>query len=297
MKIWQWFFLILFIGITFDAYAKPVLEKKNGAIWVKSATTHEIERLFEQYNFLGFSEVRMKFPRIYVSKLPTDWQEIPQTDNKHRLFIKMLLPLVLKVNETLRRERAEVEKIDAKFRQDQPLSNAEMKLIEEKAEKYDVFTRLSGRERTSVLLRRLLIKIGDMPPSIMIATAAIYTDWGMSRLAVQANSLYQEEVWYQKNGLKPKDDENADYRYKVFANLEECIEMRALKLNSHINYDYFREARRLSREIKRPPYGQQLAAKMMHDSNLKNIAGMIDYTFTYYKLIKTDYFPELEDVQ
>ena len=290
----------LFCALCFSvcaAKAEPILEKKDGVLWVKSATTKEVERLFEQYNFRDFSEVRMKFPRIYLKKLPTDWQEVPQTDNKHRSFIRMLLPLVLKVNETLLQERAEIEKINEKFRADEKLSDQEIKIIEEKAKKYDVFTRLEGRTRTSVLLNKLLVKIDDVPPSIMIATAAIYTDWGMSRLALQANSLYQEEVWYENQGLKPKDDENADYRYKVFTDLEECIASRALKLNSHINYDYFREARRQSRQRKRPPFGQQLAAKMMQDNNLKNIAGMIDYTFTYYGLVKTDYFPQLEDVQ
>ncbi|MBP5352241.1 MAG: glucosaminidase domain-containing protein [Alphaproteobacteria bacterium] len=291
---WIFFGAMLF---SISAYAEPVLEKRNGAIWVKSATTHEVERLFEEHGFRNFSEVRMKFPRIYLTKLPTDWQEIPQTDNKNRIFIRILLPLVLKVNEALRQERAEIEKINEKFEKDGKISVADRKLLEEKAKKYDVFTRMDGDTRISILLTKLLLKIGDVPPSIMIVTAAIYTDWGMSRLAVEANSLYREEIWYQKEGLKPLDDENAEYRYKIFANLEDCIASRALQLNSHINYDYFREARQMSRAINRPPFGQQLAAKMMQDSNLHNIAGMIDYTFTYYRLIKTDYFPELEDVK
>lgn len=286
--------LVFFAGL---ANAAPVLEKRNGALWVKSTTTRELEKLFEQYNFYDYSDINMKFPRIYVKKLPTDWQKIPQTDNKHRMFVRMLLPLVLKLNEDILKERAQIEKINEKFRNDGKLSAEEIKFVEEKAKKYDVFTPFDGRERTSVQLNRLLLKVDEVPPSIMISTAAIYTDWGMSRLAVEANSLYQEEVWYENQGLRPNDDKNAEYRYKIFSDLEECMISRALKLNSHINYEYFREARMQSRKHNHPPMGQQLVAEMMQDNNLKNIAGMIDYTFTYYDLFKTDYFPKLEDVK
>lgn len=288
---------LLLWGAISVAEAAPIVEKRDGALWVKSATTQEIEHLFEQHEFYEFSEIEMKFPRIYLTKLPTDWQNIPQTDNKHRLFIRMLIPLVLKVNETIKQERSVIEKINANFRQSGTLTAEELKTVEEKAKKYDVFTRLEGNSRISILLKRLLVKIDEVPPSIMIATAAIYTDWGMSRLAQQANSLYMEEVWYENQGLRPKDDVDADYRYKIYASLEESIADKALKLNTHINYDYFRESRRQSRQRKQPPFGQQLVVKMMQDSNLRNIAGMIDYTFTYYGLIKTDYFPQLEDVK
>jgi hypothetical protein len=79
--------------------------------------------------------------------------------------------------------------------------------------------------------------------------------------------------------------------------LEDCIRERALRINSHVNYDYLRHSRKFSRRINRPPYGEQLAVKMLSDSNLPNIAGLIDYTFTFYKLNRTDFFPKLRDVK
>jgi Bax protein len=277
--------------------AKMIMEKRNGAIWVKSATTGEVEELFIKNNYNDFSQMNGKFPRIYVLRLPSDWQKVDDSDDKHRTFIRILLPLVLKVNETITVERAEVEKINERLSVENQISESDIKLLEEKAEKYDVFTRLQGDVRVRYLIKNLLKKIDVVPPSLLISTAGIYTDWGMSRLAVQANSLYLDEVWYEKHGLKPVDDENAEYRYKMYATLEDCIAERALKLNSHINYDYFREARQMSRAMKRPPYGPQLAATMLNDSNLHNVAGLIDFTFSFYKLANTDYFPTLEDVK
>jgi len=279
------------------AQAKMIMEKKDGAITVESTTSGEIETLFNQYKYEDYTQTRSKFPRIYLNRLPTDWKDIETNDAKRRTFIRILIPLVLKVNEDILQERAEIEKIQQKFQSGEKLNEKELDLLEKKAEKYNIFTRIKGDDRTQILLRRLLKNVDAVPTSIMVSTAAIFTDWGTSRLANDANSLYLEEIWYEDKGLKPLNDEKADYRYRIFSSLEECIAARALKLNSHVNFNYLREIREMSRRQKRPPYGPQLVTQMLKDSNFKNVSGLVDYTFTYYQLTKTDYFPELEDIK
>lgn len=285
------------IGIVGSAEAYLRSAKHNGAIVVKEATTAEIENLFLQNDYQEYSVKRGKFPRIYMEHLPTDWKDIVENDAKHRTFIRILLPLVLKINEEIAHERKIVEELKDKYIKERKLSMTELSYLEETARKYDVFTNLKGELRTQSLLRQLLTKVDAVPPSIMIATAAIYTDWGNSRLAMTANSLYLNEVWYKDEGIVPLDDPDGGYRYKAYDKLEDCIRERALALNSHINYDYVRESRRLSRQKNTPPYGEQLAAQMLSDSNLPNISGLIDYTFTFYKLNKTDFFPQLRDAK
>ncbi|MBQ8481850.1 MAG: glucosaminidase domain-containing protein [Alphaproteobacteria bacterium] len=289
--------LLLCICFAGSASAEPVMEKRDGAIYVESATTAEVEKLFRTYHFNEYREAYGKYPRIYLKKMPEDWKEVPENKAKHRTFIRILLPLVLKVNEAISAERALIENINNKYINNVPLNENDLKVLEEKAVKYDVFTRMKGDTRTALLLEGLLTNIDVLPPSIMIASAAAYTDWGTSRLAMQANSLYLEEVWYTDEGLKPLNDENADYRYKIFSSLEESIAAHALKINSHINYDYFRVGRKLGRDINRPPYGEQLTVHFLHDNNMRNILGLIDYTLVHYGLAKTDYFPQLVDVE
>lgn len=289
--------LLLCLFFSYNSKAELITEISDKALWVKSATTEEIQKVFKMYNYDDYNATRIKVPKIFMNKLPSDWKDIKPSDEKNKTFIRILIPLILKVNERILEERADIEKINIKFRKREKLSDNELNLLEEKAKKYDVFTRFEGDERTSTLLKKLLYKIDYLPPSIMIASAAIYTDWGMSRLALDANSLYQEEVWYQDIGLIPKDDPNANYRYKVFDSLEESIYAHALKINSHINYRYMREHRKIARQMNRPFYGKIVVSAMLNDSNLKNIAGIIDYTFSFYKLQKTDYFPTFEDIR
>ena len=248
MKLLQLTFLFIF-SIIFPLKAEMVSEKKNGALYIQSITTKELNSLYNKQKFFDFSQPRGVYPRIYLNHLPEDWLDVPENQAKQKTFIKILLPLVLKVNEDIQKERAEIEKINDKFKIGEKLSTEEQNFLEEKAEKYDVFTRMKGDERTSILLHRLLINVDSVPPSIMISTAAIYTDWGVSRLAQEGNALYRDEIWYQKDkGMKPVDDPQAEYTYQTFSSLEECIRQRALKLNSHVNYDYFREIRKSFQE-------------------------------------------------
>ncbi len=290
-------FFLFACCLTVAAEAKPIAEKKDGALYVKSATTAETEELFTQYGFNQFSKINSKFPRIYFSHLPSDWKDVPESDEKNVIFIKILIPLILKVNESVLTEREEVEKMLNKMENQQELTKQEQISLDNLAQKYDAFTRLKNEEKYKVLLKQLQQKVDVVPPSILVATAGIYSNWGTSLLALQANSLYLREVWYEENGLKPLDDENADYRYKTYNSLEECIGDQILKINSSINYNYFRDSRQKARQINRPLYGPQVAATLMLDSNQKNIAGMIDYTFSYYNLQKADYKPQLEDIK
>ncbi len=282
-----------FVCFTLSAQAKLVSENIAGALIVKSATTKEAVDLFKKHNFEDYSQINSTFPRIYFLRLPSDWKNIPESEDKNKIFIRIMLPLVLKVNEDILAERTKI----LQLKQIKEWSEADEQYFEQMINKYDVFTRLKGQSRRNVLLKQLLEKVDVIPPSIMIATAGIYSNWGTSRLALTANSLYLQEVWYEQHGLKPLNDEYAQYRYKVYGSLEEGIAERALKINSHINYDYFRIARTFSREMDRPLLGQQVAADLIFDSPQKNIAGMIDYTFSFYKLRNTDYKPKLENVK
>ena len=289
--------LVFFICLIGKTYAEPIMKKQNGAVYVENITTAEVEKLFRQNLYSEYNIPYGKYPRIYLNKMPTDWKDIPENKAKHRTFIRILLPLVLKVNEEISVERTLIENINDKFHNNIDLSDKDLQILEDKAAKYDVFTRMKGKERTAILLKQLLDKIDILPPSIMIASAAIYTDWGTSRLALTANSLYLDEIWYQNEGLKPLDDDGADYRYKVYNSLEESIEAHALELNSSVNYDYLRAARAMNRKIDRPPFGEQMTVHLLFDNNMQNILGLIDYTMMHYNLNKTDYYPQLKDAK
>ena len=182
--------LIIFLTVCFfSAFADAhlIAEKKDGALYVKSATYQETSELFKQYKFDDFSDINKVFPRIYFLYLPSDWTEIPESDDKHRVFIKILLPLVLHENENVLAERQMLENIAVKIKAEQSLTPSDISALEKLAEKYDVFTRLKDEARLKILVKLLQPKVDAVPPSLLIASAGIYSNWGTSRLALQAN--------------------------------------------------------------------------------------------------------------
>ena len=58
-----------------------------------------------------------------------------------------------------------------------------------------------------------------------------------------------------------------------------------------------RLTRQQSRQMDMPPYSPQLTAQMLNDSNLHNVAGLIDYTYSFYGLGRTDYKPRLRSIK
>ena len=288
-------FLLCWIFAATAAFAEMITEEDDGALIIKKSSADEAKLFFRQHPY-DYTKAGAKVPRVYFQHLPYDWKDTPENAARNRTFIRILLPLVLKINEEITAERRELMRIYTKIRETGSLLDKEYAAVNATAEKYDAFTTIKEQpSRARVLLKQLLEKVDIIPTSVMISTAIIYSDWGTSRLATEENSLYREEVWYTNQGVKPKDDPNSDYRYKVFSNLEDSIRARALHINSSIDYDYFRHTRFYQRRMNQAPNGVNVAAQMMHDSNLKNIGGMIDYTLSYYKLAYTDQYPQLVD--
>jgi Bax protein len=291
------FFALVFITCFFlsDAcFAKAVIKAKQGALMVENATYAETEELFEKYGYTEFGTPRLQIPRIYLKTLPVDWEKIEKSDDKNKMFIKILLPLVMKINEEIAVERSAILSL---LKKEQPLNEKEKNFIEEKALKYDVFTPNKSEKRYKLLLNGLKERVDELPAGFLIAYAGVFSDWGNSRLATVANSLFREEVWYSDEGIEPETAGRADFKYAKFDSLEDGLRSFMHKLNTNITYQFIWTAREASNKIGRKVLGEQIIAVMTYEGKLKNITGMLDFNLSYYKLNKTDMLPVLRDVE
>ena len=292
-KIFAFVFVACFL--LFDAcFAKAVIKAKQGALVVDNATYAETKELFEKYDYTEFGRPRMQVPRIYLKTLPVDWEKIEKSDDKNKMFIRILLPLILKINEEISVERSAILSL---LKKEQPLNDKEKNFVEEKALKYDVFTPNKSEKRYKLLLNGLKERVDELPAGFLIAYAGVFSDWGNSRLSTVANSLFREEVWYSDEGIEPENVDGADFKYAKFDSLEDGLRSFMHKLNTNITYQFIWTARKASNEIGRKVLGEQLIAVMTHEGKLKNITGMLDFNISYYKLNKTDMLPVLRDVE
>lgn len=232
---------------------------------------------------------KLKYPPIFLKKFPSDYTAIGDETERNALFIKILTPLALRLNQEISAERQVISDISNKFQTTGKLSDKDIKQLEKTAEKYDIFTRLKGDERYSYFINELLNRVDRIPPSILITAAAIETNWGTSRIVKDGNSLYKTLVWHTKDGLKPQGEtEDDSYRIKIYPDIYASMKDFALKINSHNSFEIMRNMRR-ERSYRSPIVsGIFLAPYAYGTSALKNYAGIFDYTLAYYELLEID---------
>jgi Bax protein len=282
-------FCLLTLATALPAVAKIKTEEFHGNIYVKDASVEELETLFTAHKYQRFV-VRKdnSYPAIFTKSLPEGFDKIPSATERNNLFIRILAPIALKINEEIATERNLLLRLEKKFLKDGNLNEKDLNKIEELALKYDFFTRLKGKDRLETQLYNLKRRINFVPPSILIAVAAIESNWGTSRPALVANALYKEKVWNTTEGLLPLENQDDGYRFKIFKSLTEAMRSYALTFNSSLNYQNVWSARESLLERHGVIYGEDIAYSLSLASNLPNYAGITDYTTAFYDLYSID---------
>lgn len=253
---------------------------------IKKISAAEASALFDFYGFPNYLPLPdYEIPPIFLNTLPTGFNAITDEKERNSLFIRILAPLAFKLNQEILTERNIIEKINEHFTNGMELSEEELKTVEEKAEKYDIFSRLKDKERYAYLISELLNRIGEIPPSFLIAVAAVETNWGTSRIVREGNALYKELVWHTDEGLKPiGENEDDTYRIKTFSSLYAAMQHYALKLNSKNTFAHMRYMRRQLQYFNQPLKGTTYVYTLIWNSPLKNYAGLLEYTIAFYEL-------------
>ena len=281
--------LLCFFIFSLCLFSKQLLASKSEELFVKKINVAETQKLFKFFDYEGEKGYLMipgyNYPPIFFEQLPADFNEIKNEQEQRALFIKILAPLALKLNQEILAERRQIENIYNEFQKKGNLTISQTKIIEEKASKYDIFTHLKEKQRHKLLFKELLQKVNIIPPSIMITAAALETDWGNSQIVAKGNSLYKALVWHTDKGLKPSDETDDDsYRIKIYPNLYSSMSDFALKLNSDLSFKTMRYLRQEVLSRGSILQGTMLAHTLIWNSPLKNYAGIFEYTLAYYEL-------------
>lgn len=267
----------------------PAVASAAGELWLQDIPLSKLQDVYHRCGYEGKRGYLMlpsyKYPPVYLKNFPADYNSLTDETERNALFIKILAPLALKLNQDLLEERAVISAIAERFRQNPNLSAADIEILEAKAAKYDIFSRLKEDERWRYLISELLNRVDRIPPSIMITAAALETNWGTSRIVKEGNSLYKTLVWHTDKGLKPIGETTDDsYRIKIYPDIYASMHDFALKVNSHPSFTALRNFRREQRERTANISGLILAPYTYGSSVLKNYAGIFDYTMAYYEL-------------
>jgi len=210
--------------------------KPQGVIVVSTSA----DDLFKNFRKIGYrlEDVRKgdgAVPRVFVKTMPRDIGEFSSVATRKAVFIKTMLPLVLRTNEELRAIRAKVLTLTAREAKGQTLASFERAWL---AAHYDRFG-VSQRN-----LAGLLLRVDVIPPSLALAQGAEESGWGSSRFALEGRAIFGQRTHSKASGLIPVNRAaGADFKIKSFGHLLEGVRSYAQNLNTHPAYAGFRALR------------------------------------------------------
>ncbi len=231
-----------------EDFAPQDIAKPRGVILVAGSA----DGLFMDFRSIGYrlEDVRNgvnPVPRLYVKAIPEDIRAIQSVETRKQVFIKTMLPLILRVNEELRANRARIQELTGRMGEGGVLNEADRMWLEAQYERYGV---RSGEVET------LLKRVDVIPPSLALAQAAEESGWGTSRFALEGRALFGQRTFVDGSGLVPAAyGDDASFRVKSFDALLDGVRSYARNLNTHNAYAEFRRMRAEMRVTARTPVG------------------------------------------
>ena len=217
-----------------------ILEENNSEINLVRYTTSEISALFKEvrYDLKEVRDTKLVKP-IDIGLLPNEIKNIDNTKKRKEMFIKIVLPLIVKENNKIRIDRKRLFTILSKNSN----TDIEKKWLEKKYKQYGV------RQND---LSTLKVRMDEIPVSLAIAQAAKETGWGTSRFALKGNALFGQWTW-SGDGLKPKNAEKGEeHKVMKFHSLLLSVRAYLRNLNTHSSYKNLRKVRTKFRNRNKP---------------------------------------------
>ena len=190
-----------------------------------------IEELFKETNY-NLEDVRINklVKPVSLKLLPKEIKKIENTKKRKDLFIQIILPLIIKENNNIKRDRKKLFSVLNKSKNT-------------KIEKFWLNTKFKQYGVVNKDLLTLKVRMDEIPISMTIAQAAKETGWGTSRFAQEGNALFGQWTW-SGEGIKPSDaDNNTTHKVMKFKILQASVKAYQRNLNTHSSYKDFRSAR------------------------------------------------------
>lgn len=172
-----------------------------------------------------------------IHDLP-DFAAFEDTTEKKQAFFNFLYPIVAKENMFLLDIRQQLLSLQETIKT-RELSEDEQKWLTELSQEY-----LLEQSETQKIIDQLLLSINSIPPSMVLAQAAIESGWGTSRFAKKGNNLFGHWCFERGCGLVPASrDDNKSHEVAKFKSINESIRAYLKNLNSFHRYEEFRKLR------------------------------------------------------
>lgn len=214
----------------------PTEEKAETLMPIGIHSLDDLTTFFNRVNYSleSWQSGNRAVPRVIFSTVPVEWQtgskHMPVNDKK-TIFFKLMLPLILIANEEIKAEQ--------QIAMSASLTSSELLVL---TKKYKLTNKsVQTTKLTEEVRQQLLLRIGEIPPSLALAQAAEESGWATSRFTVEGNAFFGQ--WdFSGKGMKPKHQrkELGDYGLARFDSPLDSVRGYMLNVNTGRAYEQFR---------------------------------------------------------
>ena len=270
--------------VTPKAEVIPAVEIDDSMIEV--ASTAALGRTLElaEYGLKSIRRGSARVPRFFVENLPDDFDKRMVVDKRKRMFIRTVLPLILKANEEVMAERRRLVSIEEQLSSGHDVHPTDLFWLEELAEKYRV-----APNDFATLLRR----VDAVSPTVALAQSIEESGWGRSRFARLGNALFGQRVWSEGGGFVPEERaEGETFEVRAFDSLLDSVRGYVLNLNRHHTYADYRHVRAQMRANATELDGVRLTETLVNYSERR-----LGYVEAIRKLIASNRLEQFENAR
>lgn len=205
-------------------------------MFVPPLPTEKLLDVFDQiaYDIEPVKNKEQDVPRVFIEAVPKDMDSIDSIAVKKSLFIRMMLPLILQVNQGIQKERERLVQIK------EVLDTGEILSLQDKAWLEQIAARYKLKPDN---IDGLLLRVDEVSVSLCLAQAIEESGWGTSRFAREGNALFGEWTWDGTGMLPSARLKGKSHRIRTFSELIEGVRSYAGNLNTHRAYTTLRKKR------------------------------------------------------
>lgn len=146
----------------------------------------DLEKLFAARDYrLSSAKANGRIPRLYLRRLVEDLHAVEPVRDREAIFIRIVLPLVVRANAEILAQRKLLESIVARQSGGAPVPPPQKAWLTDLARLYG-----GSGEATTALLER----VDTVPPSLAIAQAIDESGWGTAHLARVSNGMFGQHA-------------------------------------------------------------------------------------------------------
>ena len=244
---------------------------------------NEMLEIFKKYNFSVDRFLKDESANLIIfSSLPDDFMEIQPVNERKKLFINTLLPIIYAENLKILEDRKKILDWWSESQGENFSRDFWPAWLFELSEKYDAVDSNLGN---------LLIKVDVIPISMALSQAAIESGWGTSRYLREGNAVYGQYTFEKNKGIEPaKRDSSQKFFIRKFENLSESTKSYFKNINTHLAYEGLREERKKLRMNGEVLSGLKLADFLTSYSERKQ-----EYVKDVKKIIESNNFMKFDN--